>query len=177
MDPITEMSMVMFAVLVIVLILVVVFINQRYRYQKLREDLEGYLKELKDQERAIKKLENDLREYVMGGKGLRDWSMLKQQINELSDLPSFTETENEYVLRTHLSRIKKDYVKVSGIKKGIKVSIDSKEGLPLQTLYSTPKDIDPHGLKVTYRGNTLEIRAPKSIVENNKKDKKKSKGE
>jgi len=167
MDPITEMSMVMFAVLVIVLILVVVFINQRYRYQKLREDLEGYLKGLKDQERAIKKLENDLREYVMGGKGLRDWSMIKQQINELnelSDLPSFTETENEYVLRTHLSRIKKDDVKVSGIKKGIKVSIDSKEDPPLQTLYSTPKDIDPHGLKVTYRGNILEIRAPKSIV-------------
>ena len=175
MDPITEMSVVILAVLVIVLILVVVFINQRYRYQKLREDLGNYLKELKDQERAINKLENDLREYVMGGKGLREWGMLKQQINELSDLPSFTETENEYILKTHLSRIKKDDVKVSGIKKGIKVSIDSKEDPPLQTLYSTPENIDPHGLKVAYRGNTLEIRAPKSIVENNEQDKERSK--
>lgn len=151
-----------FFTLIIVFVLVTLVMNQRHRYMRLRERVDGDLQKLKDQEGAIKKLENDLREYVMGGKSLREWKIVKQQIEELSDLPSFVEVENAYVLKIHLSMTKKDDVMVSGVKNGIKVTIDNKENPALQAFYSTPKDIDPNGLKVTYKGNSLEILAPKS---------------
>lgn len=170
---ITGMSyndMVMLAALAILLIVVLIFINQGYRYQKLKEDLENYLNELNNQDRAIKRLEDDLREYMMGSKGLKDWSRMRQQMVELSDLPSFTETEKEYILKTYISRIKKDNVKVSGMNNGIKVSIESEEGIPFQAFYSTPKNIDPWKLKVNYTGGILEVRAPKSIMKTEEKD-------
>ena len=151
-----------FATLIIVLILVVLIMNQRHRYLRLRERVDTDLQKLKDQEGAIKKLENDLREYVMGGKSLREWKVVKQQIEELSELPSFVEVEKEYILKMHLSMTKKDDVMVSGVKNGIKVTIDNKENPPIQAFYSTAKDIDPNGLKVTYKGNSLEIVAPKA---------------
>ncbi|MEA3255042.1 MAG: Hsp20/alpha crystallin family protein [Candidatus Altiarchaeota archaeon] len=166
-----DTEIIIFPVLAIVLILVVLFINQRYRYQNLRDNLENNLRELQNQESSIKKLENEMREYIMSGKGIRDWGILKQQVNELSDLPSFAETEDEYVLKTHLSRIKKNHVQVSGIARGIKITVESTESPPLHVLYSTPSDIDPHGLKVIYKGTTLKIRAPKLVVKNKKSKK------
>lgn len=155
-------DVVVFVTLIIILVLVVLLMNQRQRYLRLRERVDSALQKLKEQEGAIKKLENDLREYVMGGKSLREWKIVKQQIEELSELPSFVEVEKEYILKMHLSMTKKDEVMVSGTKNGIKVTIDNKESPPLQAFYSTPKDIDPNGLKVTYKGNSLEIVAPKA---------------
>lgn len=151
--------------LLIVLVLVVLAMNQRFKYQKLKLGVDEGMKRLSEQESLIKKLENDLREYVMGGKSLREWKVVKQQIDELSDLPSFSETEDSFLLKMHLSMTKKDDVRVSGVKNGIKVIIGSKDEPPLSAFYTTPKDIDPNGLKVTYRGNSLEIRATKSPID------------
>ncbi|MBN2250861.1 MAG: Hsp20/alpha crystallin family protein [Candidatus Altiarchaeota archaeon] len=152
----------LFFTLLIVLLLVVLALNQRFRYQRLKDKLEGDLTKLDHQEASIKKLENDLREYVMGGKSLREWKVVKQQIEELSDLPSFAETEDGYLLKIHLSMSKKDDVRVSGVKDGVNVFIDSKEELPIQAFYSTPKEIDANSLKVTYKGNSLEIKAARA---------------
>lgn len=151
----------LFFILIVILVLIVLAISQRNRYLKLSASLEKDLEKVKDQEAAIKKLENDLREYVMGGKSLREWKIVKQQVEELSELPSFTETKEEYILKIHLSMAKKDDIRVSGTSNAIKISIDSKDGPPLQSTYSTIKEIDPNGMRVTYKGNTLEVKAPK----------------
>lgn len=163
-----DTAIIMFPVLVIILILMVAFINQRGKYQRLKETMEDNLKGVKGQENVVKKLEKDMRQYIMGGKGVRDWTMLKKQINDLSELPGFTEENGEYVVRTHLSRAKKNYVQVSGITDGIKVAINPKDELPLTIIYATPEAIDLHGLKVNYKDSILEIRAPKSIKSNEK---------
>lgn len=155
----------LFATMLIVMVLVVLALLQRQKYNQLSEDLDGDLKKLREQDGAIKKLENDFREYVMGGKSLREWKVVKQQVEELTDLPSFLESAEDYTLRLHLSMTKKDNVRLLGAKNGIKLTVDSETGPPLQAFYSTPKDIDPNGLKVTYRGNSLEIRAPKAAVD------------
>jgi len=160
----------LFSTLVIVLVLVVLAMNQRFKYQKLKENVDEGMKRVNEQDGLIKKLENDLREYVMGGKSLREWKIVKQQIDELSDLPSFSETEDGYILKMHLSMTKKDDVRVSGVKNGIKVVIGSKDEPPLSAFYATPRDIDPNGLKVTYKGNSLEIRATKATGEEEKKE-------
>ncbi len=151
----------LFFILIVILVLVVLSISQRNRYVRLSTGLDKDMDKVKEQEAAIKKLENDLREYVMGGKSLREWKVVKQQVEELSELPSFVETKNEYILKIHLSMAKKDDIRVSGSNNAIKISIDSKEGPPLQSTYTTPKNIDPNGMRVTYRGNSLEVTAPK----------------
>lgn len=151
----------LFFILIVILVLIVFSIGQRNRYQKLSASLEKDLDKVKEQEASIKKLENDLREYVMGGKSLREWKVVKQQVEELSELPSFTETKEEYILKIHLSMAKKDDIRVSGTNNTIKISIDSKDGPPLQSTYATIKDIDANGMRVTYKGNTLEVKAPK----------------
>lgn len=155
----------LFFILIVILVLVVLSISQRNRYLKLSTALDKDMDKVKEQEAAIKKLENDLREYVMGGKSLREWKVVKQQVEELSELPSFVETKNEYILKIHLSMAKKDDIRVSGSNNSIKISIDSKDGPPLQSTYTTPTNIDPNGMRVTYRGNSLEVTAPK-VAEN-----------
>ncbi len=162
----------LFSTLIIVLVLVVLALRQRQSYQRLSESLDADLKKLKEQEGSIKKLENDFREYVMGGKSLREWKVVKQQIEELSELPSFTETPEDYVLRLHLSMTKKDNVRLLGAKNGVKLTVDSDTDPPIQAFYTTPKDIDPNGLKVTYRGNSLEIKAPKAVPDKPAEEKK-----
>lgn len=162
----------LFSTLIIVLVLVVLALKQRQSYQRLSESLDSDLKKLKEQDGSIKKLENDFREYVMGGKSLREWKVVKQQIEELSELPSFTENPEEYILRLHLSMTKKDSVRLLGAKNGIKITVDSDTEPPIQAFYSTPKDIDPNGLKVTYRGNSLEIKAPKAVPDKGKEESK-----
>ncbi len=154
----------LFFVLIVTLVLVVLAISQRNRYLKLSASLDKDMEKVKEQESAIKKLEDDLREYVMGGKSLREWKVVKQQVEELSELPSFVETKKEYILKIHLSMAKKDDIRVSGVSNGIKIAIDSKEGPPLQSTYTTPKEIDPNGMRVTYRGNSLEVTAPKVVA-------------
>jgi HSP20 family molecular chaperone IbpA len=151
----------LFFILMVILVLIVLAISQRNRYKALSVGLEKDLDKVKEQEAAIKKLENDLREYVMGGKSLREWKVVKQQVEELSELPSFIETKDEYILKIHLSMAKKDDIRVSGTNNGIKISIDSKDGPPLQSTYTTIKNIDPNGMRVTYKGNSLEVKAPK----------------
>jgi len=151
----------LFFVLIVILILIAFSMGQRNRYLKLSASLEKDLEKVREQEAAIKKLENDLRDYVMGGKSLREWKVVKQQVEELSDLPIFAETNEEYILKIHLSMAKKDDVRVSGTSNEIKISINSKDGPPLQSTYTTIKNIDPNGMRVTYKGNTLEVRAPK----------------
>ena len=155
----------LFFILMVILVLIVFSISQRNRYLRLSASLEKDLDRVKDQEAAIKKLENDLREYVMGGKSLREWKVVKQQVEELSELPSFTETKDEYILKIHLSMAKKDDIRVSGTNNAIKISIDSKDGPPLQSTYTTIKNIDPNGMRVTYKGNSLEVKAPKVAEE------------
>lgn len=148
--------------LIVVLILVLVSINQRKKYLELDVNLQREVKRLEEQQQTIKKLEDNLRDYVMGGKSLTEWKKVKQQMEELSGLPSFTETADEYILKIHLSMTKKDDVRVTGVNRGIRITIESKDNPPLQSLYTTPTDIDISKMKVTYKGNTLEVKAPKA---------------
>jgi hypothetical protein len=159
-DTIGGDMMLVFSLLIIVLMLAL-SINQKKRYHKLGQALERQLKRIDEEQQRAKKLEDSMRDYVMGGSSLHEWKLIKQQADELAGLPSLAETQDEYILRIHLSMTKKDDVRVVGIDMGISVSIESKQELPIQTVYLTPGQIDPSKLKVTYKGNIVEIRAQK----------------
>lgn len=149
----------------IILILAVLSIRQFSRYNRLRDAIKTDLNELKRQEIAIKKIGEELKEYkISGGEELEHWSRIEKELAELSQLPSLTENENEIILKTHISRARKDFVDVTATEKGINIHISDKES-PLHSSYAIPKRIDPSRLTVTYKGNTLEIRAPKIISE------------
>jgi hypothetical protein len=160
--------MLLFSLFIIVLLLAL-SLAQKKRYHKLGQALERQLKRIDEEQQRAKKLEDSMRDYVMGGSSLHEWKLIKEQVDELSGLPSFSETADEYVLRIHLSMTKKDDVRVVGIDMGISVSIESKQELPIQTVYLTPGQIDPSKLKVMYKNNIVEIRAKKMPEEAPKK--------
>lgn len=158
-------DIVLFSTIAIILILAVLSIRQFSRYNRLRDAIKADLNELKRQEIAIKKIEEELKEYrISGGEELEHWSRIEKELAELSQLPSLTETENDVVLKTHISRARKDFVDVTATEKSINIHISDKAS-PLHSSYAILRRIDPSRLTVTYKGNTLEIRAPKIISE------------
>lgn len=155
-------DIVLFSTVAIILILTFLSLRQISRYSRLRDAVNMDLRELKRQETAIKRIEEELKKYRIGGtEELEHWSRIEAELAELSQLPILTETENEIILKTHISRSRKDFVDVSATEKSMDIHISDKAS-PLHSSYAIPGRIDPSKLTVTYKGNTLEIRAPKT---------------
>lgn len=145
----------------LLLILALWSIRQIYRYNRLRTAINADIRELKRQGIAIKRIEEDLKEYgISNSEGLEHWSKIEKELTELSQLPILTEMDNEIILKLHISHTKKDYVDVTATEKSIDINISDKAS-PIHSSYLIPKKIDPSSLSVTYKGNTLEIRAPR----------------
>lgn len=154
-------DIVLLSAIAVILILAIFSLMQLYRYNRIRGAVNVELSELKRQEIAIKKIDKELEKYgISSGDELEHWSRIEKELDELSQLPTLTETDNEVMLKVHISRAKKDYVDVIATEKTINIHISDKTS-PLHSSYAIPKRIDPNRLTVTYKGNTLEIRAPK----------------
>ncbi len=125
------------------------------------------LHELKRQKLEIEDLEKNIKKSFVSGSSedLEHWSKIEKELSELAELPNIVEDKDKIVLSMHISQIKKDYIDVTATDNTVTVSINPKKGLPLQCSYKIPKKIDPSKLTVTYKGNTLEIHAPKFISE------------
>jgi len=130
------------------------------RYQKLRKWVKSNLEETKRQEETIKRIESETNNYKTAQEGLDYWSNIKEELVELSKLPSLREEETEFVLRIQISKLKKDKIDVIATGKEINVNIYEGE-TPLKSTYNLPKAIDPNRILISYKGNTLEVRAQK----------------
>lgn len=154
-------DVVLSSAITIILILAIFLMRQLSRYNCLKNAINMDLNELKRQEIAIKKIEMEFKKYKIDcGEELEHWSRIEKELDELSQLPSLTETNNEVILKTHISSARKDFVEVTATEKSIDIQI-SDNAFPLRSSYAVPTRIDPNGLTVTYKGNTIEIRVQK----------------
>lgn len=151
-------------ILLFIIVLFVIFfiylVLQIGRYKNLRKWLKSNLEETKRQEEMIKTIGADIDKYKKSQEGLDYWSNIKEELVELSKLPSLREEENEFILKVQISKLKKDNIDV--IANGQEININIYEGeVPLKSTYHLPKAIDPNRILISYKGNTLEIRAQK----------------
>ncbi len=151
---------IMLFVILLLIILLIYSLLQIGRYKKLQIWVKSNLEETKRQEETIKTLETEIEKYKKAQEGLDYWSNIKEELVELSKLPSLKEEENEFVLRLQISKLKKENIDV--IATGNEININIYEGdTPLKATYHLPKTIDPNRILISYKGNTLEVRAQK----------------
>lgn len=157
------------SLLILILLMLAVFIalmiNHHFRYEELKSKVVKDMKELEKEGKALKKLEQNLSKYETGGaaEDLEHWSEIEKALEELATLPELEESPDEILLKIYVSPLMKEFVDVSAEKNRINVNINPKEGIPIESSYQLPADIDPHNLLITYKGNTLEIHAPRVI--------------
>ncbi len=148
-------------ILLLIIALILSLLNQRDRYKRLKEFAKKGIERIKAQETLLQNLEKEVNKIKKSQEGLDYWSTLKDELGELSKLPLLEEQGNEIILRTQLSKLKKDDVDVTATPDEIEVSIYA-DKTPLKCSYSLPTKINPNKLIVTYKGNTLEIHAQKA---------------
>jgi HSP20 family molecular chaperone IbpA len=147
-------------ILLLLFTLILSFLNQRNRYGRLKKWIKQNRKELKRQEDLMYEIEKKIDAYKKSQESLGYWGRIKDELTELSKLPTLKEEEKEFVLKTQISKLKKDITDVTATEKEININI-YEGNTPLKCSYSLPKKINPSKLTITYKGNTLEIRAPK----------------
>ena len=148
-------------ILLLFIILVISFLNQRSRYKRLRKWIKQGNERVKSRDDSMQKLEKKVNTLKKSQEGLNYWSSIRGELGELSKLPSLEEKEDEIILKTQLSKLKKDDTDVTATPEEIKINIYS-ERIPLKCSYHLPAKINPNKLVITYKGNTLEIHAPKA---------------
>ncbi|MEM2918256.1 MAG: Hsp20/alpha crystallin family protein [Candidatus Altiarchaeota archaeon] len=145
------------------LLLVILFLytfSQMSRYNKLKKWLKKNLEETERQKEMIKWIEDEIEKCKKAQEGLDYWSNIKEELVELSKLPSLQEDEKEFILRIQISKLKKDKIDVIADKNAININLYEGE-TPLKATYHMPKPIDPNRLLISYKDNTLEVRAEK----------------
>lgn len=147
-------------IFILLLILIISLFNQKERYERLKKWIIKHRDEMKRQEEIMKEIEEKVEKYEKSQEGMGYWLRIKEEIGELSKLPSLSEEDNQLVLKIQISNLKKDKTDVTATSREIKINIYEGD-MPLKCSYFLSKNIDPSRLTITYKGNTLEIRAPK----------------
>ena len=173
MDPIallasygvTDTDLILAGILLFLLVLMSLVIAFRSRYIRISKSVRGCSNELKKHQKLIDFVEAKIKKYESTGTAeeLEHWSRIEDELSALADLPSIEDTGEEIILRTHIAQSRKDYVDVSATKESIVVGIKDEENIPVNVIYGIPVPINPNKLIVTYKGNTLEVHAPKEL--------------
>lgn len=162
----TDTDLILAGILMFLLILISLVIGFRSRYTRIGKAVRGCSNELKKHQKLIDIFSAKIKKYESTGSAeeLEHWSVIEDELSALADLPSIEETEEEIILRTHIAQSRKDYVDVSATNESVIISIKDEEGIPVNVIYGIPAAINPGKLIVTYKGNTLEIHAPKELL-------------
>lgn len=155
-----SIELILLVVILSFILLILYTFTQIGRYKNLKRWLGKNLEETRRQEAEIRKIAEDTEKYKKAQEGLDYWGDIKEELVELSKLPSIEESENEIILRIHVSKLKKEKIDVTATDKEINVNLYEGQ-TPLKCVYSLPSKIDPNKLIISYKGNTLEIKAQK----------------
>ncbi len=163
---VTDTDLILAGILVFLVVLISLVIGSRGRYTQISKSVRGCSKELKKHQKLIDFVEAKIRKYESTGSAeeLEHWSGIEDELSALADLPNIEDAGEEIILRTHIAQSRKDYVDVSATKESIVVGISDDESIPVNVIYGIPVAINPSKLIVTYKGNTLEIHAPKELM-------------
>ena len=162
----TDTDLILAGILLFLVVLISLVIGFRGRYARIGKSVRGCSNELKKHQKLIDFAEAKIKKYESTGSAeeLEHWSGIEDELSALADLPSIEDAGEEIILRTHIAQSRKDYVDVSATKESIVVGIKDEENIPVNVIYGIPTAINPSKLIVTYKGNTLEIHAPKELL-------------
>ena len=162
----TDTDLILVGILLFMVVLLSLVIGFRSRYTRIGKSVRGCSNELKKHQKLIDFAEAKIKKYESTGSAeeLEHWSGIEDELSALADLPSIEDAGEEIILRTHIAQSRKDYVDVSATKESIVVGIKDEENIPVNVIYGIPTAINPSKLIVTYKGNTLEIHAPKELL-------------
>ncbi len=160
---VTDTDLLLAGILLFLLVLISLVMGFKGRYTRIDKAVRRCSDELKKHQRMIGLIGAKIKKYESTGSAeeLEHWSRIEDELMALADLPSIKETGEEIILRTHVAQSRKDYIDVSATKESVMISIKDKKSIPLNIIYGIPATINPSKLIVTYKGNTLEIHAPK----------------
>jgi len=163
---VTDTDLILAGILLFLLVLISLVIRFRSRYSRIGKSVRGCSKELKKHQKLIDIFGAKIKKYESTGSAeeLEHWSGIEDELSALADLPSIEDTGEEIILRTHIAQSRKDDVDVSATSESIVISIKDEERIPVNVIYGIPAAINPGKLIVTYKGNTLEIHAPKELL-------------
>jgi len=176
---ISPTELILAAILLIVGFLAYLVAMQKGKYLRLQTAIRRCSDELKKQERLMGDIEANIKKYesTSSAAEVEHWSKIGKELEALADLPRLEETDEEVILKTYIAQSRKDYVDVSATKESVIISINDEKGMPVEVIYGIPIMIDPQKLIVTYRGNTLEVHAPKESMKSTGKLGRKAKDE
>jgi len=162
---VTDTDLILAGIVLFLLVLLSLVIRFRSRCSRIGKSVRSCSKELKKHQKLIDLFSAKIKKYESTGSAeeLEHWSAIEDELSALTDLPSIEEAEEEIILRTHIAQSRKDDVDVSATKESVVISIKDEKSIPVNVIYGIPVAINPSKLIVTYKGNTLEIHAPKEL--------------